>query len=121
MVTSNTVFIVAIITLAVVVIVIALVYVGRLRNLTVNANRKGVKLDLDAQPDKNRPSVGPAPSPQDGKTVLDNDLLVKSRVDVPEDADLKVRGSKFFGSPITVRDRKDPEVKGKDNKKDGRS
>lgn len=99
----ETVYIIGILAVAIVVITTAVLYVGRLRSGRLNINKKGMQMRLEAQPDGRNDT---SPERQRGKTVLDDDTFVKSDVDIPENADLKVRGSKFFGSNITVRDRK---------------
>ncbi len=113
---DTTVTVVAIIALALVVVIIALVYVGRLRRLKVKAGREGVQMDLTAQPDAKKTVQRRAPARPEEGVVLDDDLMVNSPVDVPENAELKVRSSKFFGSSVTVHERKNPPETPKEGK-----
>jgi hypothetical protein len=104
MVTINTVYIIAIIAIALVVAIVSLAYVGRLKSGRLTVKKNAIEMKMDAQPDRNLKSDQPSPHLQSGKTVIDEDLLVNSGIDAPADADLKIRKTKAFGSPITIHE-----------------
>ena len=111
MVTMETVYIIAIIAIALVVIIVSLAYVGRLKSGKLTVKKDSVEMKMDAQPDANLKSDQPPQRPQPGKTVIDEDLLVNSAIDAPKDADLKIRKTKAFGSPITIHEPGDGDKK----------
>lgn len=103
----TTVYIIAIIALAVVVLAVAALYVGRLKSGSIKIRRDGIDAQLNAQPDKIiKKSEGDTPGTplQPGKTVVDDDLLLKSRISAPKNSDVKIRRSKLFGSQIEIQD-----------------